>query len=231
MKLSGLILLLLSVITQGLLVGCGGGSISSSSPTPTPGGSTTIALQSVVTNLPSPLDLEQPNDGSGRLFAESKAGTIHIIQNGAVLPVPFLDISNLVIDSVESGLLGMTFHPGFPQNPRFYVNYVRSNAGQIQSVIAEFQVSSANPNQADPATQRMLLVVNQVQNFLNHKAGQLAFGPDGFLYFGLGDGGSEGDPFGNGQNTQTLLGKMMRINVDATSPGLPAAMPQPAAVG
>jgi len=119
----------------------------------------------------------------------------------------------------------MTFHPGFPQNPRFYVNYVRSTAGQIQSVIAEFQVSSANPNQADPATQRMLLVVNQVQNFLNHKAGQLAFGPDGFLYFGLGDGGSEGDPFGNGQNTQTLLGKMMRINVDATSPGLQYAIP------
>ena len=138
---------------------------------------------------------------------------------------PFLDIRSLVIDSSESGLLGLTFHPGFPQNPRFYVNYVRSNLGQIQSVIAEFQVSAANPNQADPATQRILLVVNQVHNFLNHKAGQLAFGPDGFLYFGLGDGGSEGDPFGNGQNTQILLGKMMRINVDAASPGLQYSIP------
>jgi len=155
----------------------------------------------------------------------SQTGTIQIIQNGAVLPTPFLDIRNLVIDNNESGLLGLTFHPGFPQNPRFYVNYVRSNAGQIQSVISEFQVSATNPNQADPATQRMLLVVNQVHNFLNHKAGQLAFGPDGFLYFGLGDGGSEGDPFGNGQNTQTLLGKMMRINVDSTSPGLQYSIP------
>ena len=203
--------------------GCGSGSLSSS-PT-SPGVSATIALQPISENLQSPLDLEQPNDGSGRLFVVSQAGTIQIIQNGAVLLVPFLDISNLVIDNSESGLLGLTFHPGFPQNPRFYVNYVRSNAGQIQSVIAEFQVSAANPNQADRATQRMLLVVNQVDNFLNHKAGQLAFGPDGFLYFGLGDGGSEGDPFGNGQNTQTLLGKMMRINVDSTSPGLQYSIP------
>ena len=155
----------------------------------------------------------------------SQAGIIQIIQNGAVLPTPFLDIRSLVIDSSESGLLGLTFHPGFPQNPRFYVNYVRSNLGQIQTVIAEFQVSAANPNQADPATQRILLVVDQVHNFLNHKAGQLAFGPDGFLYFGLGDGGSEGDPFGNGQNTQILLGKMMRINVDAASPGLQYSIP------
>jgi glucose/arabinose dehydrogenase len=226
MRVPGRRFLILPLITLCFLIGCGSGSISSSpSPTPAPSGSTAIALQMVAANLQSPLDLEQPNDGSGRLFVVSQAGTIQIIQNGAVLPTPFLDISNLVIDSVESGLLGMTFHPGFPQNPRFYVNYVRSNAGQVQSVIAELQVSAVNPNQADPATQRMLLVVNQVHNFLNHKAGQLAFGPDGFLYFGLGDGGSEGDPFGNGQNTQTLLGKMMRINVDATSPGLQYAIP------
>jgi glucose/arabinose dehydrogenase len=222
------VLLFLPVTVLFLLLGCGSGSISSSpspSPSPAPGGSTAIALQTVVTNLRQPLDLEQPNDGSGRLFVVSQAGTIQIIQNGSVLPTPFLDISNLVVDSVESGLLGLTFHPGFPQNPRFYVNYVRSNAGQIQSVIAEFQVSAANPNQADPATQRILLVANQVHNFLNHKAGQLAFGPDGFLYFGLGDGGSEGDPFNNGQNTQILLGKLMRINVDATSPGLQYSIP------
>jgi glucose/arabinose dehydrogenase len=201
------------------LIGCGSGKVSTSTT------SAPISLQTVTSGLGSPLDLEQPNDGSGRLFAVNQSGTVQIIQNGTLLPSPFLDISNLVLNSVESGLLGLTFHPGFPQNPRFYVNYVRSNAGQIQSVIAEFQVSAANANQADPATQRILLVVNQVGNFLNHKAGQLAFGPDGFLYFGLGDGGSEGDPFANGQNTQTLLGKMMRINVDATSPGLPYAIP------
>jgi glucose/arabinose dehydrogenase len=214
------------LLTACLLIGCGGGSVSSSpAPTPAPNGSTAIALQTIATGLQSPLNLQQPADNSGRLFVVSQAGTIQIIQNGAVLPTPFLDIRGLVIASSESGLLGLTFHPGFPQNPRFYVNYVRSNAGQIQSVIAEFQVSAANPNQADPATERILLVVDQVHNFLNHKAGQLAFGPDGFLYFGLGDGGSERDPFGNGQNTQTLLGKMMRINVDATSPGLQYSIP------
>ncbi len=213
---------LILLLSLGLLGGCGGGSVSSS---PAPNGSTSIALQTIATGLQSPLNLQQPGDNSGRLFVVSQAGTIQIIQNGAVLPTPFLDIQSLVINSSESGLLGLTFHPGFPQNPRFYVNYVRSNAGQIQSVIAEFQVSAANPNLADPATQRILLVVDQVHNFLNHKAGQLAFGPDGFLYFGLGDGGSEGDPFGNGQNTQILLGKMMRINVDAVSPGLQYSIP------
>ena len=123
------------------------------------------------------------------------------------------------------GLLGVTFHPAFQRNGKFYVNYVRSTAGQIQSVIAEYQASAANPNFADPATERILLVVNQVGNFPNHKAGQLAFGPDGFLYFGLGDGGSGGDPFGHGQNTGTLLAKMMRIDVNSTSPGLPYAIP------
>ncbi len=223
MKQSSPGFLILSLLSLGFLSGCGSGNVSS--PSPAPNGSTAIALQTIATGLPAPLNLEQPSDNSGRLFVVSQAGLIQIIQNGAVLPTPFLDIRSLVIDSSESGLLGLTFHPGFPQNPRFYVNYVRSNLGQIQSVIAEFQVSAANPNQADPATQRILLVVDQVHNFLNHKAGQLAFGPDGFLYFGLGDGGSENDPFGNGQNTQILLGKMMRINVDAASPGLQYSIP------
>ena len=136
-----------------------------------------------------------------------------------MLPQPFLNISAKVIDQVEMGLLGLTFHPSFQSNGRFYVNYVRTAGGQLQSVIAEYTVPAATPNQADPASERILLTVNQVGNFPNHKAGQLAFGNDGFLYFGLGDGGSEGDPLNNGQNTQTLLGKMMRIDVNATSPG------------
>ena len=98
-------------------------------------------------------------------------------------------------------------------------------AGQFQSVIAEYQASATDPNHSDPATERILLTVNQVSNFTNHKAGQLAFGADGFLYFGLGDGGSGGDPFGHGQNTQILLGKMMRIDVNSTSPGRQYAIP------
>jgi len=172
-----------------------------------------------------PLDLEQPNDNSGRLFVVEQGGTIRIIQNGAVLPQPFFDITSKVINQEEMGLLGLTFHPGFQANRKFYVNYVRNSGGQFQSVIAEYLVSAANPNQADPASERILLTVDQVNNFPNHKAGQLAFGPDGFLYFGLGDGGGAGDPFGHGQNTQTLLGKMMRIDVNSTSAGKPYAIP------
>lgn len=205
-------------ITAGLLLpGCGGNSATPPS--------ASIALQPLVSGLNSPLGLEQPGDGSNRLFVVQQGGAIRIIQNGAVLPQPFLDISSKIVTGGEMGLLGLTFHPGFAQNHKFYVNYVRSSGGQLQSVIAEYQVSSSDPNLADPASERILLTVDQVGNFPNHKAGQLAFGPDGFLYFGLGDGGSEGDPFGNGQNTQTLLGKMMRIDVNNTSPGLQYAIP------
>jgi glucose/arabinose dehydrogenase len=179
----------------------------------------------IVTGLNSPLDLEQPGDNSGRLFLVEQAGRVKIIQNGSVLPALFLDISSKTFVQDETGLLGITFHPSFASNGKFYVNYVRNNAGQFQSVISEFQVSAGNPNQADPASERILLTVDQVSNFTNHKAGQLAFGADGFLYFGLGDGGSGGDPLGHGQNTQILLGKMMRIDVNSTSPGKQYAIP------
>jgi glucose/arabinose dehydrogenase len=121
------------------------------------------------------------------------------------------------------GLLGIAFHPSYSQNRRFFLNYDRIAGGQTQTVIAEYLASAADPNQADPASEKILLNVNQP--FSNHKAGQLGFGNDGFLYFGLGDGGSGGDPLGNGQNLQTLLGKMLRIDVNATSPGLPYGIP------
>jgi glucose/arabinose dehydrogenase len=200
-----------------LLAGCGATGR-------TPVG-TAVTTQVVASGFNLPLDLEQPNDNSGRLFAVEQGGTIRIIQNGAVLPQAFLDISSKVINQGEMGLLGITFHPGFQANRKFYVNYVRDAGGQFQSVIAEYLVSATNPNQADPASERILLTVDQVNNFTNHKAGQLAFGPDGFLYFGLGDGGGSGDPFGHGQNTQILLGKLMRIDVNSTSAGKPYAIP------
>ena len=203
-----------------VLAGCG----DANHPAP----SASISLQPVATGLSSPLDLEQPPDNSGRLFVVEQGGFIRIIQSGALLAQPFLDLSSKIVPNfagTEMGLLGVTFHPAFQQNRKFYVNYVRSNAGQFQSVISEFQASATNPNLADPVSERILLVVNQVSNFPNHKAGQLAFGPDGFLYFGLGDGGSGGDPFGHGQDTNILLGKMMRIDVNSTSPGLPYAIP------
>ncbi len=189
-------------------------STSTPAPTPTPTPSNgSLSLQLVASGLNTPLGLEQPNDGTGRLFAVEQGGRIKIIQNGAVLSPPFLDISGRISTGGEMGLLGLSFHPSFQINRKFYVNYVRTVSGQIQSVIAEYQASAGNPNFSDPATERILLTVNQTGNFTNHKAGQLAFGPDGLLYFGLGDGGSGGDPFGNGQNKSTLLGKMMRIDV------------------
>jgi glucose/arabinose dehydrogenase len=202
-----------------LAAGCAG---SDPSPSTVP---INLGLQLLVSGLNSPLGLEQPNDGSNRLFVAEQGGTIRLIQNGAVLAQPFLDISSKVVTGGEMGLLGVTFHPSFQQNGKFYVNYVRSLSGQIQSVIAEYTASPANANTADQASERILLTVDQVGNFTNHKAGQLAFGPDGFLYFGLGDGGSEGDPSGHGQNTQILLGKLMRIDVNATSPGLQYQIP------
>ena len=210
---------LIALLVSGLVLGCGGAGNSNVS------SSVSITTQLVVSGLSAPLGLEQPNDGTGRLFVVQQGGMVRIIQGGAVLPQAFLDITSKIIVQGEMGLLGLAFHPNYQQNRKFYVNYVRNSAGQFQSVIAEYTASAANANFADPATERILLTVDQVNNFPNHKAGQLAFGPDGFLYFGLGDGGSAGDPLGHGQDTQTLLGKMMRIDVNATSPGLQYRIP------
>jgi len=201
---------------------CGGGSATTTTaPTPPPN---SVTLTPVVAGLSSPVDLQATDDSTGRLFVVEQAGTIRILQGGALLATPFLDIRTRVAFGGEMGLLGVAFHPTFAQSRRFYVNYVRMlGTGQIQSVIAEYQISAADANQADPASERILLTVNQP--FPNHKGGQLAFGPDKFLYIGLGDGGGEGDPLGNGQNLQTHLGKMLRIDVDHTNGALPYAIP------
>jgi len=215
------------IIAALLLASCGGGyTAPSPSPTPTPSGPPPmLALTPFASGLTSPLGFETPDDGSGRFFVVEQGGRLKIIQNGNMLSPPFLDISSKITTGGEMGLLGVTFHPNFSSSRKFYVNYVRTLAGQIQSVIAEYSVASATSNQVDASTERILLTVDQVGNFTNHKAGKLAFGGDGFLYFGLGDGGSGGDPNGNGQNKQTLLGKMMRIDVDGTSTGLQYRIP------
>jgi len=193
--------------------GCSGsGSSTISNPGPS-GAVPPLALTTVVTGLNNPVDFQQPNDGTNRFFVVEQAGTIRIIQAGAVLPAAFLDIRSRVLFGGEQGLLGLAFHPNYRQNRLFYVNYVRNSGGQ--TIIAEYSASSLDPNQADPSSERILLTVNQP--FSNHKGGQLVFGVDGFLYIGLGDGGSGGDPLGNGQSLQTLLGKMLRIDVNATS--------------
>jgi len=216
----------LCLVAPALLVtlfGCGGGSSSTTS-NPPPGGPPALALLAFVSGLASPIGMEIPNDGTGRLFVLEQGGRIRIIQNGVLVATPFLDITSNLESGGEKGLLGLAFHPNFSSNRRFFVYYTRRLSLQLQSVFSEYAVSSSNPNQADASSERILLVVNQP--FDNHNGGQLAFGRDGFLYIGLGDGGSEGDPQGNGQNLQTPLGKILRIDVDgAFAPGKQYAIP------
>src|SRR4051812_13835986 len=206
------------------LLSCGGGSSSGNTTTPPPvTGPVSVTLASVATGFSNPLDIETSRDNTRRFFVVEQGGKIRILQNGAILPTPFLDITSKVTSGGETGLLGLTFHPSYTQNRKFYVNYTQTVGGQLQTVIAEFQASATNANVADPTTERDLLIVNQP--FANHNAGQLGFGSDGYLYFGLGDGGSGGDPLRNGQNTQVILGKMLRIDVNNTSVGKPYAIP------
>ena len=163
--------------------------------------------QLVISGLDRPDDLQA--DGSGRLFVIEKLGHIRIIENGQLIESPFLNIEDRVNDSSnEMGLLGLAFHPNYAQNGYFFVNYTGSGG---DTFISRFQVSG-DPNIANPSSELNLLRVSQP--FPNHNGGGLAFGPDGYLYAGLGDGGSAGDPFGNGQKTDTLLGKILRLDVD-----------------
>jgi len=171
--------------------------------------------------LVQPVDITGCGDGSGRLFIVEKRGTIRIVQNGEVLNSFFLSIEDQVMNSGERGLLGLAFHPAFPSSPYIYVNYVIE--GTITSRISRFTVNPNNPNEIDESTQLILLEQTGVQT--NHKAGDLAFGPDGYLYIGMGDGGGGGDPSNAGQNLETLLGKMLRIDINATAPPLNYAIP------
>jgi glucose/arabinose dehydrogenase len=176
----------------------------------------TASLQPFVTGLSAPLDFQIPRDGTGRFFMVEQGGTIRVIKKEKLLPTPFLNISSIIVSGGETGLLGLAFHPQYKTNGRFFVNYTRRLNGQLQTAIAEYHVSSANPNLADPNSGQVLLFFDQP--FDNHKGGQMAFGPDGFLYIGTGDGGSGGDPQGNGQKLSTLLGKMLRIDIDHGAP-------------
>jgi len=199
-------------------------SSSSKNPPPSGGGPPpTLALTPVVSGLSSPVDLQFPGDGSSRLFVVQQAGAVRIVTNGSLVATPFLDITSKVNSGGEMGLLGLAFHPQFSQNHLFYVHYDRMSAAQVQSVIAEYHVSAGDPNVADPNSERILFTVDQP--FTNHKGGQIVFGPDGFLYIGFGDGGSGGDPQGNGQNLQTMLGKMLCIDVNSQSAGKQYAIP------
>ena len=177
----------------------------------------TIQLQLVASGLASPVTVTNASDGSGRLFIVQQPGQILILINGTILPTPFLDISDLVSCCGEQGLLGLAFHPDYATNGFFYVDYT-DNAGN--TVVARYTVSAKDPNVADPDSAYTILT--QAQPFPNHNGGQVAFGPDGYLYIALGDGGSGGDPQENGQNLQTWLGKILRVDINSDGfPGDP----------
>ena len=175
-----------------------------------------LLLKPVFTQLTfeQPVFLTHAGDGTNRIFIVEKKGIIKVLQNNpdAAEAKIFLDIESRVNSSKsESGLLGLAFHPNFTENGLFYVYY---NYGNLYSRIAEFRVTS-NPDSADENSERSLLVLQQP--YSNHNGGMVSFGPDGYLYIGLGDGGSGGDPDGNGQNPKTLLGTILRIDVNASS--------------
>ncbi|MFQ5950192.1 MAG: PQQ-dependent sugar dehydrogenase, partial [Nitrospiria bacterium] len=177
--------------------------------------SSKIRLERIVRRAASPVGLFHAGDGSGRLFIVEQRGTIRILKNGVLSDRPFLDIRNRVTFGGEAGLLGLAFHPDFSKNRRFFVNYTASKGG-LRTVIAEFRAGN-DPDRADPARERILMTI--LQPFGNHNGGQIAFGPDGHLYIGMGDGGAGNDPHGNGQDLTTLLGKMLRIGVDQSKGG------------
>ncbi len=174
-----------------------------------------IALVSPVGGLASPVGIVNAADGSNRLFIVEQGGRIRVIKNGALLSTPFLNITGRIGTGGERGLLGLAFPPGFATTQRFYVYYT-NGSGDI--VIARYRVSSGNADVADAASEQVIITIPHPGQS-NHNGGQLAFGPqDGFLYAGTGDGGSGGDPPNNAQNTNVLLGKLLRLDVETANP-------------
>ncbi len=194
----------------------GNGGPPTVSPTPP---AATLGLSLLVSGLNQPTELTHAGDA--RLFVTQKPGQIVVIENGSLLPSPFLNISARVTaggGNAETGLLGLTFHPAYATNGYFYVNYTTGSSttnDPLRTRVSRFSRSNADPNVADPNSELILLEFNQP--FANHNGGQLHFGPDGYLYIGTGDGGSAGDPQGNGQNNSVLLGKLLRIDVDSAT--------------
>jgi uncharacterized protein (TIGR03437 family) len=165
-----------------------------------------IRLETVTSGLTNPVDIQSPRDGSGRLFIVQQTGQIRLWRNGQLST--FLDIASRTNRNNECGLLGLAFPPGFAAKRHFFVNYTDPQCRN--SIVARY--SLASDNTADPASERVVMRV--AQPFSNHNGGQLQFGPDGYLYIGWGDGGSGGDPLGSGQDRRSMLGKMLRIDVE-----------------
>ncbi len=179
-----------------------------------------LSLELVAAGLNDPVYVTAPPGDFSRLFVVEQRGVIRILRDGVLLSTPFLDIRSRVLSGGERGLLSMAFHPEYAQNGEFFVYYTEITGGHTR--VARYRV--LNPNAADPASEEILLAVNQPA--ANHNGGLIVFGPDQMLYIGLGDGGGSGDIFGNGQDSTTLLGSILRIDVDAPAPyGIPPDNP------
>jgi glucose/arabinose dehydrogenase len=181
---------------------------------------TSLDTELVADGLKEPVHLTAPSLELDRLFVVEQAGTIRVIHNGKVLSKPFLDIRDRVRSGGERGLLSLAFHPSYTVNRRFFVYYT-DRTGDL--ILSEF-LTSDDPDKADPSTERQLLAIDH-RKYANHNGGQLAFGPDHFLYLGPGDGGSGGDPDNHGQDLRVLLGKLLRIDVDKREGGKPYGIP------
>ena len=193
-----------------------------------PSNTSCLAVQRVFANLSfsSPVAMLQPPGNNSRWFVVEQAGRVLVFANNAAVTAAtvFIDITARVRSGGETGLLGLEFHPQFPANPRAYLSYT-TGATQLQSRIAEFRSTDGGLT-LDPNTETVLLTVDQPAT--NHNGSNIVFGPDGLLYIGFGDGGNAGDPFGtigNGQNLQTLLGKMLRIDINGATGAVPYRIP------
>ncbi len=172
----------------------------------------TIKLTQVATGLSSPVLITSARDGSGRMFIVEKTGTIRVLKAGKVLATPLINLGGSVSGGSEQGLLGLAFHPHFRTNRKFYVDYTNRSG---DTVIREYRVSTANPDRVQSGSGRTILRISQP--YANHNGGGIAFGPDGYLYIGTGDGGSGGDPGNRAQSKDLLLGKLLRIDVNGTT--------------
>lgn len=235
--------LVVVLLIMALLAGCGAASSAATLPTPTSSARPpatpaapratpaapandlerlSFRLAPVVQGLRRPTHVTSAGDGSGRLFVVEQAGQVRIVRDGRLLPRPFLDIAALVGSrGNEQGLLSVAFHPRFAENGTFFVNYTNRDG---HTVVARYRVSRDDPDRAEPSSAAVLLTIEQPA--ANHNGGLVKFGPDGYLYIGTGDGGAAGDPWNNGQRLDTLLGKLLRIDVDGAAPyAVPADNP------
>ena len=204
----------LVLVSTGCLIGCSGEDTQQNSQLPA---STSLTLQPVTTSLTFPVFMTAAPNDDARLFIVEQGGRIRIFDriSSSLRPTAFLNLSGLISTGGERGLLGMAFDPNYTANGRLYVFYTNVN-GDL--VIAQYVRNAVDEDLANPASAVILLTITRNPNFSNHNGGMLAFGPDGCLYAGIGDGGGVGDPNNNGQSLSSLLGKLLRLNPDTGAP-------------